>query len=453
MKPKKIASGFPCIPKFLKLHSSMFVDRAVIRVKGGKGGDGAVHFRREKFVPHGGPDGGKGGDGGSVFIRASSTKKTLYDVTLRATYEAPGGENGRGKNQTGSNGEDIVIEVPVGTQVFDSQTGELLADLVCQEMEVLVARGGRGGRGNASFASSLNRAPRMAEKGEEGESRELLLELKLIADVGLAGLPNAGKSTLLASVSDAKPRIADYPFSTLSPVLGVVIHGEKRLVVVDIPGIIEGASQGVGLGLHFLRHVERVKLLLCLVDLSPLSPWSPQEALSVLRREFDQYSTVLTQKPFLVVGTKLDLEGARARWQELQNFLTENRLEGVALSALTGEGVTEFLDVVVQKLDAIEREAVFLVHEEEKSGLSSLRGERQLVYRFQSKYLERLLDEFRSRDFLKENVFNQKLYESGFVRYLRTMRPGSIVEIGGFVFIWNGKELRLKRDHAEKRFD
>ncbi|MGC8778797.1 MAG: Obg family GTPase, partial [Candidatus Caldatribacteriaceae bacterium] len=192
-------------------------------------------------------------------------KKTLYDVSLRPLYQAPSGENGAGKNKSGAKGEDVVIEVPVGTQVFDLGTGECLADLTCDGMEVLVAQGGRGGKGNSSFATSSNRAPRVAERGEEGEVRELLLELKLIADVGLVGLPNAGKSTLLSVVSDARPRIAPFPFSTLSPVLGVVAHRGERFVMVDIPGVIEGASQGAGLGLDFLRHVERVKLLLCLV--------------------------------------------------------------------------------------------------------------------------------------------------------------------------------------------
>lgn len=422
----------------------MFVDRATIKVQGGKGGDGAIHFRREKFVSHGGPDGGKGGDGGNVFLRASEQKKTLYDVSLRPFYRASSGENGAGKNQSGARGEDVVIEVPVGTQVFDLKTGELLADLVYAGMEVLVARGGKGGRGNASFASSLNRAPRVAEQGEEGEVREILLELKLIADVGLTGLPNAGKSTLLSVVSDAKPRIAPFPFSTLSPTLGVVAHREEKFVMVDIPGIIEGASQGAGLGLDFLRHVERVKLLLYLVDLSGDSPW---DDFSVLRREFAQYNHALTEKPFLVVGTKLDVTGAREKWEHFRAVMAQNHLEGMAISAVTGEGVSELLDMVLVKLRELK--------EEPKIEISAVTTERKVrertLYRFNSQYLLRLIAEIGLEQDRDENLLNLRLRESGFLQYFRVIKPESEVEIGERVFIWDGKGLRLKKDDESER--
>ncbi|MGQ9747449.1 MAG: GTPase, partial [Candidatus Caldatribacteriaceae bacterium] len=314
----------------------------------------------------------------------------------------------------------------------------------------VVARGGRGGRGNSSFASSVNRAPRRAERGEEGEERELILELKLIADVGIAGLPNVGKSTLLSVVSEAKPRIAPFPFSTLSPVLGVVTHREKKFVMVDIPGIIEGASQGEGLGFDFLRHVERVKVLLCLVDLSPLSGSSPWMDLQVLRKEFSQYSSSLTKKSFIVVGTKLDLTGARENWMDFQKEIFLHQWEGVAISAVTGEGVSELLDRILAKLEEVEsREKI------EKVGVVSsgmvnenitIPKEARHLYRFQSPYLLKLLAEAKDRYHFSEEFINRRLKESGFWRYFRAIKPESEIEIGEQTFVWDGKELRLKRN-------
>ncbi|MCX6090999.1 MAG: GTPase ObgE [Candidatus Atribacteria bacterium] len=250
----------------------MFVDRVTLKIRAGRGGDGAISFLREKYVPRGGPAGGTGGDGGSVILRASEHKKTLYDVSLKRSYEAPSGQPGRKKNQSGQKGGDLILDLPVGTQVFDHLRNVLMTDLVVDGQEVVIVRGGRGGRGNASFATSENQAPRVAEKGEEGEAGEIRLELKLIADAGISGLPNAGKSTLLSVVSAARPQIADYPFTTLRPYLGVVDHRSFRFIMVDIPGIIEGASEGAGLGFEFLRHVERTRLILHCVDCSPLTP-------------------------------------------------------------------------------------------------------------------------------------------------------------------------------------
>lgn len=416
---------------------SVFVDQAFIEVRGGRGGDGAVHFRREKYVPKGGPDGGDGGDGGSVFLRATARKKTLYDVTLQSLYQAPHGEPGRGKKQHGAKGKDIVIEVPVGTQVFDAETGELLADLVVDGMEVLVARGGRGGRGNASFATATNRAPRFALRGEEGECRKIRLELKLIADVGLTGLPNAGKSTLLSVVSDAKPRIAPYPFSTTHPTLGVVQHRDAQFVMVDIPGIIEGASQGAGLGLEFLRHVERVKVVLCLVDMAFPYSGDPWKDFWTLRREFAQYSSTLLAKPFLVVGTKLDLPEARKNWESFVQKLSEEGIEGIGISAVTRLGITELLDAVVEKLRTSEKErdtAVLLQEPELRSKSSAPR-----VYRFASQFLERLLKEYPPES--REGDFNRELERAGFLRYLEVLPPQSTVEIGARRFTWTGKAL------------
>lgn len=416
---------------------SVFVDQALIEVRGGRGGDGAIHFRREKYVPKGGPDGGDGGDGGNVFLRATARKKTLYDVTLQPLYQAPHGEPGRGKRQHGAKGKDIVIEVPVGTQVFDAETGELLADLVVDGMEVLVARGGRGGKGNASFATATNQAPRFALKGEEGERRKIRLELKLIADVGLAGLPNAGKSTLLSVVSDAKPRIAPYPFATVHPVLGVVQHKDTQFVMVDIPGIIEGASQGAGLGLEFLRHVERVKIILCLVDMAFPYSGDPWKDFQILRQEFAHYSRAILAKPFIVVGTKLDLPEARENWEFFAQRLSQEGIEGIGISAVTHFGIPELLDAVVERLRAFEEKESFVSppqESEKKAGPPSPR-----VYRFTSQFLERLLKEYPPEK--NGEAFNRKLEELGFLQYLKVVSPQSIVEIGPYRFIWTGKDF------------
>ncbi|MGQ9621983.1 MAG: GTPase ObgE [Candidatus Caldatribacteriaceae bacterium] len=423
----------------------MFVDRAVIEVKGGKGGDGAVHFRREKYISRGGPDGGDGGDGGSVFVRASSRKKTLYDVAFQPLYQASSGEPGQGKNRKGAKGEDIVLEVPVGTQVFDAESGELLADLIVDEMEVLVAQGGRGGRGNASFATPTNRAPRVVLRGEEGEHRKVRLELKLIADVGLTGLPNAGKSTLLSAVSEAKPRIASYPFSTLHPTLGVVKYRDESFIMVDVPGIIEGASRGAGLGLEFLRHVERVRLLLCLVDVAFPYSGEPWKDFLILRQEFAQYHPSLLEKPFIVVGTKLDLPEGKSNWKKFKKKLSEENIEGVGVSAVSYLGIDELLDKTLLKLRTPREETV--------TSLLQERGEKRpptpspRVYRFASLFLERLLEEAPLEK--GERIFCQRLQESGFLKYLKPLPPQSIVEIGSYQFTWTGKELVLVGWKAE----
>lgn len=416
---------------------TVFVDQAFIEVRGGRGGDGAIHFRREKYVPKGGPDGGDGGDGGSVFLRATSRKKTLYDVTLQSLYQAPPGEPGKGKKQHGKKGEDVIIEVPVGTQVFDADTGELLADLLVDGMEVLVARGGRGGKGNASFATATNRAPRFALKGEEGESRRIRLELKLIADVGLAGLPNAGKSTLLSVVSDAKPRVAPYPFSTLHPTLGVVQHRDERFIMVDIPGIIEGASQGAGLGLEFLRHVERVKVILCLVDMAFPYSGDPWKDLCILRQEFAQYSPAILAKPFIVVGTKLDLPEAQERWELFARKLSEEGIEGVRVSAVTRFGINELLDRVIEKLKACEKEEEIVPSLRDSE--VRVRSGSPRVYRFASQFLERLLKEYPPEK--NGEAFTKELEKAGFLRYLQVVPPQSTVEIGQYRLIWTGKDL------------
>jgi GTP-binding protein len=285
----------------------MFIDRVVVRVKAGTGGSGATSFRREKFVPMGGPDGGEGGRGGDVIVRGDRNLATLLDYTYRDNWEAERGEHGMGSNKTGRSGEDVILPVPPGTVIRDHETSAFIGEVLADGEEIVVAKGGRGGRGNSSFATSTHQAPREWEPGREGQERRLELELKLIADVGLVGMPNAGKSTLLSVISKATPKIADYPFTTLSPNLGVVqLTDHRTFVVADIPGIIEGASEGKGLGLQFLRHIERTRVLAFLIPIDAVD-W--QVEFDQLRHEIAAYSRELMDKPYCVVFTKLDLLG------------------------------------------------------------------------------------------------------------------------------------------------
>lgn len=322
----------------------MFLDEVHIFVKAGDGGRGCVSFRREKFVPRGGPDGGDGGHGGSVVVRASRHWSTLAHLYDRHHVKAGRGEHGRGSNQTGASGEDALIEVPCGTVVKDLDSGEVLADLVEDATHVAAARGGRGGRGNQHFATPTNQAPRRAEPGTPGEERHIQLELRLLADVGLVGLPNAGKSTLLSRVSAARPKIADYPFTTLTPHLGVVSRhkGERSLVFADLPGLIEGAHLGAGLGHRFLRHVERCRVLVHLVDLA--GEQSVREQVRVLREELELYDPGLLDRRSLLVGTKVDALSDRARVTELEALAAELGVGWVAISAVSGEGLDRMLE-------------------------------------------------------------------------------------------------------------
>ncbi|MEW5899603.1 MAG: GTPase ObgE, partial [Bacillota bacterium] len=300
----------------------MFYDTAKIYVKAGDGGNGCVSFRREKYIPEGGPDGGDGGRGGNVVFRADEGLRTLVDFHYQRRYLAGRGQHGKGKNMHGRSGEDLVVRVPAGTVVRDAQSGMVLADLVRDGQEVVVARGGRGGRGNARFAGPKNKTPVFAEKGEPGEERWLELELKLLADVGLVGFPNAGKSTLISRVSRARPKIADYPFTTLVPNLGVVTLGEGvSFVIADIPGLIAGAHQGAGLGHRFLRHTERTRLLVHVIDVAGVEGRDPLEDFYVLNRELFLYNPLLAQKVQLIAANKIDLPGAGENLQRLQKTL------------------------------------------------------------------------------------------------------------------------------------
>jgi GTP-binding protein len=328
----------------------MFVDYLSIQVKAGDGGNGCVSFRREAFVPRGGPNGGDGGDGGSVIVRADPQLHTLLDLRYRKRYSAQRGAHGRGKDQTGKRGRDLVVRVPVGTLVRDQERDELLADLTAPGQDVMVARGGRGGRGNRHFATPTRQAPTFAEPGAAGEERSLVLELKLLADVGLVGLPNAGKSTLLAAISAARPKIGSYPFTTLEPVLGVVTWAEgKSFVAADIPGLIEGAHQGKGLGFQFLRHIERTAFLLHLVDVSGAAGRHPVEDLEAVRRELGLTNPALAAKPFAVVATKLD--AAAGAEEDLRRHCDAHGWPYHEISAATGQGVSALVRAVGRHVD------------------------------------------------------------------------------------------------------
>ena len=331
--------------------AEMFLDRAIIEVVAGDGGRGCVAFRREKYVPHGGPNGGDGGRGGSVWLVVDERQATLRDFRYRRMFRAKRGEHGLGSDMTGASGPDQEIGLPAGTVVWDEETGQPVADLVRAGDRLLVAKGGRGGRGNAAFATSTNRAPRKVEDGRPGEERKLRLELKLIADVGLVGFPNAGKSTLLSRISAAHPKIADYPFTTLSPNLGVVSLSEwQQFVVADIPGILEGAHEGKGLGLEFLRHIERTRVLLFLLDLSGEDPAGELEK---LRAELGAYGERLLERPALVVLTKADLfPDAQA---EVPPAL-RGREDVRVISGVSGEGVPRLLQDVWKLLEIIRSE-------------------------------------------------------------------------------------------------
>jgi GTP-binding protein len=325
----------------------MFIDEAEIEVVAGKGGNGCVSMRREKYVPLGGPDGGDGGDGGSVYLEATEGVETLLDMVGRHHWRAGNGEHGMGKKKAGSDGHDLIIRLPAGTMVYDADTGLLLVDLVPVGKKALVAKGGRGGRGNLHFTSSVRQAPDFAEPGDVGQSRKLKFQLKLIADVGLIGKPNAGKSTLLSRLSAARPKIADYPFTTLKPQLGIAeLDMERRLVLADIPGLIEGASDGAGLGLDFLRHIERTRVLVHLLDMVPMDQTAPIDSYHAIREELFAYSPKLAAKPEILVANKMDLTGASEALAELRGHLPGKQI--LAVSAATGTGLRPLLEDIWQ---------------------------------------------------------------------------------------------------------
>ncbi len=329
----------------------MFVDEVDILVRGGYGGRGCLSFHREKFVPKGGPDGGDGGRGGHVILQVDPQISTLIDLRYQSQYRAQRGENGRHKNQHGKDGDDLVVNVPPGTLVKDAETGEILADMAASDAQFIAAAGGQGGRGNARFKSATNQAPRYVQPGIEGEERSLHLELKLLADVGIIGLPNVGKSTLISRISAARPKIADYPFTTLIPNLGVVRTSNFRsFVVVDIPGLIEGASLGAGLGFQFLRHIERTRMFVHVIDLSSLTGREPLQDFQTINAELEQYEPTLLQRPQIVAANKLDVLDDDSRLSTLRAFCEQEGMACYPISAVTGEGVPELMQGVTRMI-------------------------------------------------------------------------------------------------------
>jgi len=329
-----------------------FIDEAIITVQSGDGGRGCVSFRREKCIPRGGPDGGDGGKGGDIVLKTSSRKRTLYQFRYRKHFKAKNGAHGQGKQKTGKNSQDLVIELPPGTLVTDADTEEVITDLIECGETVVLARGGRGGQGNARFKTSTHRTPRFAQPGEPGETKTLKLELKLLADVGIIGLPNAGKSTLIAAVSSARPKTGNYPFTTLFPSLGVVqTDWAEPFVVADIPGLIKGAHKGTGLGIRFLRHIERTRILVHLIDVSAMDTDNPLNAYTTINKELAMYNQELTEKPQIVVLNKMDLPEVREAAKKFQDAIKEEQV--ILISALTGQGIENLKSKIIQLLDSL----------------------------------------------------------------------------------------------------
>ncbi len=424
----------------------MFLDRVKINVKAGAGGDGAATFRREAHVPRGGPDGGDGGRGGSIHLRVDPGQTTLRDFRHHHHFRAESGGRGTGSRRHGKAGTDMVLVVPPGTAVYDDESGELLADLVSVEQIAMIARGGRGGLGNTHFATSTHQAPKHAQKGEPGEERWVRLELRLIADVGLVGLPNAGKSTLLAAMTAARPKIADYPFTTLEPNLGVLDLGdedERRPTIADVPGLIEGASQGAGLGHAFLRHVERTRILVHVVDGSERDP---EWAHTVIRDELEAHDPVLLEKPLVVAFNKMDRPAAQAAWPTFHAARAAEGLTCVAIAATTGAGIAELRALIADRLPGPEdldeppEPAGVVVHridsmsdgfvvDRDEDGAFRIRGRRIERIAAQTDFeVEESADRFQ-RDLARLGI-DTELRRAGIV-------PGDTVRIGSVELEWD----------------
>jgi len=360
----------------------MFVDRVKIEVRAGRGGNGAVSFRREKFIPKGGPNGGDGGKGGDVIIEADDKIGTLIDLYNHPHQRAKNGESGQGSNKTGKNGEDLIIKVPLGTIVEDMDNSTILGDLTENGQRIIVACGGRGGQGNFRFKSSIRKSPRFAQKGEPGEEKKLYLSLKIIADVGLVGYPNAGKSTLLSRISAAKPKIADYPFTTLNPNLGVVIVDEtKSFIAADIPGLIEGAHQGTGLGDKFLKHIERTKIILHIIDGSIIKKEDPLYSFRAINKELNSFSEKLTRKPQIIAINKCDLASVKENIPYFKDVFNKEGYQIFPISALTGEGLNKLIYGLSSLLDELKEK------EKEKGTITEALPQKEAVYKFTPRFV------------------------------------------------------------------
>ena len=420
----------------------MFVDVAKVSVKAGKGGNGSVAFRREKYEPMGGPAGGDGGDGGSIILEADEGLRTLMDFRYKRHYQAENGQDGRNKKQFGSDGKDLLLRVPTGTLVKDEETGIVLADLKSDGQKYVCAKGGRGGRGNVKFKNSIRRTPRFAEPGTKGEDKEIILELKLIADVGLVGFPNVGKSTILASITSAKPKIANYHFTTLKPNLGVVSIGEGHsYVIADIPGLIEGASDGAGLGLEFLRHVERTKLLLHVIDISGQEYRNPIDDFYKINEELKQYSDKLTGKEQIIVLNKLDLPEAQENLEKIKKEFSDD-YEIIEVSAATGMGLDLLKKRAYERLLQIEEEIEFVDENVVESFLDKKERDTIVVskennyYLADGEFLERLVASTNFDDFESFGNFQKILVDKGVIEKLRGLgaKEGDLISVCGVEF-------------------
>lgn len=423
----------------------MFIDYAKISVKAGKGGDGAVAFRREKYEPSGGPAGGDGGDGGNIVFIGEEGLKTLMDFRYKRNYKADPGENGKNKNQYGRNAKDLILRVPLGTVVKDAETDLVIADIVKNGQETIIARGGKGGKGNSKFSSSTRRTPRFAEGGARGEELEVVLELKLMADVGLVGYPNAGKSTLLSVITDAKPKIGNYQFTTLTPNLGVVeVDFQDSFVIADIPGLIEGAHKGVGLGHEFLRHIERTRLIVHIIDVSSQDGRNPIDDFHKINEELKKYSEKLYKKEQIILGNKMDIPGLEEEYNKLAEEVEKYGYSIYPISAVTKSGIKEVEYKIVEKLKEIEETEP--LHEEievekiytTKKKPSEVTIEKGIdgIYYIDGYPLEKLLRSTNFDDIDSTRNFQEVLRKKGIVEDLKKLgvEEEDIINICGYEF-------------------
>ena len=422
----------------------MFTDYAKITIKSGNGGDGAVTFRREKYVAAGGPDGGDGGRGGSIYFKVDSNANTLIDFRFTKKFKAQNGENGSGGHKYGKSGEDLYIKVPIGTIIKDAETGKVVADLSQEGQEELVLKGGRGGKGNSHFATATRQVPRFAQAGEDGEEKEVILELKLLADVGLLGFPNVGKSTFLSVVTDAKPKIANYHFTTIEPNLGVVkTKNGDSFVIADIPGIIEGASEGVGLGIQFLRHVERTRLLLHVIDVSGIEGRDPVQDFYTINEELKSYSEKLSTRKQIIVASKIDIMQDDTGLKALEELAKKEGLEIYKISGVTGEGVLELLSRVSEVLKTLPKEEIVEAEErvvytlEDDKDEISVRKEGD-AFVIEGKAINRLMGRINIDDNESMYYFQKNLKSLGIEDELKRqgIKEGDLVKILNWTFEW-----------------
>ncbi len=422
----------------------MFTDYTKIFIKSGDGGNGAATFRTEKYVAAGGPDGGDGGNGGNVYFIVDKDRNTLIDFRYNKKFKAKNGENGSGSRCNGKYGEDLYVKVPIGTVVKDAETGKVVADLSTPGQKELILKGGRGGRGNCHFATPTRQAPRFSEGGEKGEEKELILELKLLADVGLLGFPNVGKSTFLSTVTDAKPKIANYHFTTINPNLGVVkTKGGDGFVIADIPGIIEGASDGVGLGIQFLRHVERTRLLLHFIDVSGVEGRDPIEDYKTINNELAKYSEKLTKRKQILVATRIDIMQDDSKLKELEEFAKKEKLELFKISSVTRDGVQQLIDHVAEVLKTLPKEE--LVETEERVVYTLQEKDQQWeayeeggIFYVQGRAVDRLMGRINIEDNESMYYFQKCLKNMGIEAKLKELGicEGDTVKISDWELEW-----------------